>query len=216
MYVLGLQFVYNEAAMKKAIVGGSVLNGISADVITAVASCTRPLFDCDDDDDCSVDRLVIDIKEEDSEVGSDDLQSIASSIENSVFDNVEKCSLQPEESLTSENIKHDISESFVTENCVENSELCSQSFEEKPSVETDKFKMEWSTDVVEAAKPADMLTDKMFMVWPALSCRVGAGLQNLGNTCFVNATVQCLTYTVPLANYLLTLNHSASCKFRLV
>lgn len=47
--------------------------------------------------------------------------------------------------------------------------------------------------------------------WLAVNC-IGAGLQNLGNTCFVNATLQCLTYTPPLVNYLLAENNSTSCK----
>lgn len=42
--------------------------------------------------------------------------------------------------------------------------------------------------------------------------RVGAGLHNLGNTCFLNSTLQCLTYTPPLANYLLSKEHSRSCE----
>uniref|UniRef100_A0A8C5VMW8 Ubiquitin carboxyl-terminal hydrolase n=1 Tax=Microcebus murinus TaxID=30608 RepID=A0A8C5VMW8_MICMU len=41
--------------------------------------------------------------------------------------------------------------------------------------------------------------------------RVGAGLHNLGNTCFLNSTIQCLTYTPPLANYLLSREHASSC-----
>ncbi|XP_058417761.1 ubiquitin carboxyl-terminal hydrolase 36 isoform X1 [Diceros bicornis minor] len=41
--------------------------------------------------------------------------------------------------------------------------------------------------------------------------RVGAGLHNLGNTCFLNSTVQCLTYTPPLANYLLSKEHARNC-----
>ncbi|XP_051523692.1 ubiquitin carboxyl-terminal hydrolase 42-like isoform X2 [Myxocyprinus asiaticus] len=41
--------------------------------------------------------------------------------------------------------------------------------------------------------------------------RIGAGLQNLGNTCFLNSTLQCLTYTAPLASYMLTREHSKTC-----
>ena len=37
---------------------------------------------------------------------------------------------------------------------------------------------------------------------------VGAGLQNMGNTCYLNASLQCLTYTPPLANYMLSREHS--------
>ncbi|XP_075436136.1 ubiquitin carboxyl-terminal hydrolase 36-like isoform X2 [Ascaphus truei] len=53
--------------------------------------------------------------------------------------------------------------------------------------------------------------DKLSMKWERV-CRVGAGLQNLGNTCFLNSTVQCLTYTPPLANYLLSKEHSRNCQ----
>ncbi len=42
---------------------------------------------------------------------------------------------------------------------------------------------------------------------------VGAGLHNVGNTCFLNAGLQCLTHTPPLANYLLSGEHSQTCEW---
>ncbi|OZJ05093.1 hypothetical protein BZG36_01370 [Bifiguratus adelaidae] len=39
----------------------------------------------------------------------------------------------------------------------------------------------------------------------------GAGLRNMGHTDYLNATLQCLTYTPPLSNWLLQNNHSSSC-----
>jgi hypothetical protein len=40
---------------------------------------------------------------------------------------------------------------------------------------------------------------------------VGPGLQNLGNTCFLNSVLQCLTYTPALHQYLLSHDHSRQC-----
>uniref|UniRef100_A0A8C5G937 Ubiquitin carboxyl-terminal hydrolase n=1 Tax=Gouania willdenowi TaxID=441366 RepID=A0A8C5G937_GOUWI len=40
---------------------------------------------------------------------------------------------------------------------------------------------------------------------------IGAGLMNAGNTCYLNSVLQCITYTPPLANYMLTKEHSKTC-----
>uniref|UniRef100_A0A3Q0QYI1 Ubiquitin carboxyl-terminal hydrolase n=1 Tax=Amphilophus citrinellus TaxID=61819 RepID=A0A3Q0QYI1_AMPCI len=52
--------------------------------------------------------------------------------------------------------------------------------------------------------------DRLNLKWTQVH-RIGAGLQNMGNTCFLNSALQCLTYTPPLANYMLTREHSKTC-----
>ncbi|NXU44351.1 UBP42 hydrolase, partial [Drymodes brunneopygia] len=52
--------------------------------------------------------------------------------------------------------------------------------------------------------------EKICMNWRQKR-RPGAGLYNLGSTCYLNVILQCLTYTPPLANYLLSRQHSRFC-----
>ncbi|NXB52432.1 UBP42 hydrolase, partial [Leucopsar rothschildi] len=53
--------------------------------------------------------------------------------------------------------------------------------------------------------------EKIYMDWRQKR-RPGAGLYNLGSTCYLNVILQCLTYTAPLANYLLSRQHSHFCR----
>lgn len=53
--------------------------------------------------------------------------------------------------------------------------------------------------------------EKICMDWRQKR-RPGAGLYNLGSTCYLNVILQCLTYTPPLANYLLSRQHSRFCE----
>ncbi|XP_028990336.1 ubiquitin carboxyl-terminal hydrolase 42 isoform X2 [Betta splendens] len=76
--------------------------------------------------------------------------------------------------------------------------------------------MERSKDPVSSGDGIDMPQKVLFpserlnLKWSQVH-RIGAGLQNMGNTCFLNSALQCLTYTPPFANYMLSREHSKIC-----
>lgn len=56
---------------------------------------------------------------------------------------------------------------------------------------------------------------KLDLNWSRIR-RIGIGLLNLGNNCYLNATLQCLAYTPPLSQWLVQRPHSPGCKFKQV
>uniref|UniRef100_A0A1A8JIB5 ubiquitinyl hydrolase 1 n=1 Tax=Nothobranchius kuhntae TaxID=321403 RepID=A0A1A8JIB5_NOTKU len=67
-----------------------------------------------------------------------------------------------------------------------------------------------SGDGIDSPQKVLFHPERLSLKWTQVH-RVGAGLQNMGNTCFLNSALQCLTYTPPLANYMLSREHSKTC-----
>ncbi|KAM9838110.1 uncharacterized protein usp42 [Aulostomus maculatus] len=79
-----------------------------------------------------------------------------------------------------------------------------------PSLDRPKEPVISSNDGIEMPQKILFAPERLNLKWTQVH-RIGAGLQNMGNTCFLNSALQCLSYTPPLANYMLTREHSKTC-----
>ncbi|XP_040922713.1 ubiquitin carboxyl-terminal hydrolase 42 [Toxotes jaculatrix] len=78
------------------------------------------------------------------------------------------------------------------------------------SVDRPKEQVICSSDGIDLPQKVLFPPERLNLKWTQVH-RIGAGLQNMGNTCFLNSALQCLTYTPPFANYMLTREHSKTC-----
>nr|XP_046234180.1 ubiquitin carboxyl-terminal hydrolase 42 [Scatophagus argus]XP_046234181.1 ubiquitin carboxyl-terminal hydrolase 42 [Scatophagus argus] len=78
------------------------------------------------------------------------------------------------------------------------------------SVDRPKEQVISSDDGIDLPQKVLFPPERLNLKWTQVH-RIGAGLQNMGNTCFLNSALQCLTYTPPFANYMLTREHSKTC-----
>ncbi|XP_061765066.1 ubiquitin carboxyl-terminal hydrolase 42 isoform X2 [Nerophis ophidion] len=78
------------------------------------------------------------------------------------------------------------------------------------SVDRSKEQVLSSGDGIDMPQKVLFPPERLSLKWNQVH-RIGAGLQNMGNTCFLNSALQCLTYTPPFANYMLSREHSKTC-----
>ena len=76
--------------------------------------------------------------------------------------------------------------------------------------ETETTKSAWTDGIPE---PKVVLFDpaKVELKWKQPRS-IGAALANVGNTCFFNSVIQCLTYTPPIVSYFHSGDHAEKCR----
>ncbi|XP_038155614.1 ubiquitin carboxyl-terminal hydrolase 42 isoform X1 [Cyprinodon tularosa] len=79
-----------------------------------------------------------------------------------------------------------------------------------PTVDCPKDQVMSSEDGIDSPQKVLFPPERLSLKWTQVH-RIGAGLQNMGNTCFLNSALQCLTYTPPLTNFMLSREHSKTC-----
>lgn len=100
-----------------------------------------------------------------------------------------------------------VRETFALQQTIVNKANCTES---NPNADT-VCPVNGSGDGIDSPQRVLFPPERLNLKWNQVH-RIGAGLQNMGNTCFLNSALQCLTYTPPFANYMLTREHSKSCK----
>ena len=78
------------------------------------------------------------------------------------------------------------------------------------SSESDVSRSPKKSDGIPEPKMVLYTASQLVMGWREARS-VGSGLCNLGNTCFLNSVLQCLTYTPPLFNYVASGQHRKTC-----
>mgnify|MGYP003702228873 CR=1 FL=1 len=71
----------------------------------------------------------------------------------------------------------------------------------------------WRNLLIHLKHEALQVNTSLKMPYCPIYVKQGAGLQNFGNTCYLNSVLQCLTYTEPFVAYLQSGEHMSSCKF---